>query len=375
METTCNILWVDDTLTDIANWKGILEKYGIRFETTDNATDGLKLSKQSKFDKILVDLQMPNMNGVEFIRELEQRDEKTPITIVSAHLDEPKWKRELKTLDRSYDGIKLFLPIERTDKFNKIIDKIFSNTSKSYNPIDSYEDPTLIPLDKLISLSPELLEKMKEKMLNYKEGLLQEIIKSHDASWIVYCANEVIMLGNVGDEPPDEKTLDKISKDYGLLPILYFRSPIIEEIYWSMIKNSLDYYPTMTVCVSNSDEKVKVTGDFDTGSEATFLDFNSLSSVGLVKKSFFDFTNSGQHLGHNFKYLNKETIISIADETGKEVSLPMRCLFVLDWMRSPFIDINKSRKALIGRDIFKHFKLKLYLDTSKKQTSINHIDG
>ena len=86
-----NILIVDDSHTTRILQKNILTSYGYNVSTATEPVVALDKVKQTQFDLIISDVQMPNMTGFEFIREL-RKDPKyssTPVIVVSS---EPKEK-------------------------------------------------------------------------------------------------------------------------------------------------------------------------------------------------------------------------------------------------------------------------------------------
>ena len=65
------IMLVDDSATVLLSISGILSKAGFQVVTANSAEDGQKkLAAGTKPDLLITDLNMPGMNGIEFIREL-----------------------------------------------------------------------------------------------------------------------------------------------------------------------------------------------------------------------------------------------------------------------------------------------------------------
>ena len=81
------ILYVEDD--EIARENGIeyLENY---FELIYDASDAIKalqLYEKYKPDIIITDIQMPKLNGLEFVKRIRQKDKKTQIIIITAFCD------------------------------------------------------------------------------------------------------------------------------------------------------------------------------------------------------------------------------------------------------------------------------------------------
>jgi CheY-like chemotaxis protein len=79
-------LAIDDDPTSLAIVSTCLEQEGIAVSTADNGADGLRKARGQRFDVIVCDLLMPDIDGFTVIAEL-QDDPKTrsvPILVVTA---------------------------------------------------------------------------------------------------------------------------------------------------------------------------------------------------------------------------------------------------------------------------------------------------
>lgn len=83
-----NILVVEDSFVNVVILKQFLKKWSCQVVTADNGVKGLDLAKQNKFDLILMDLQMPEMDGITCTKEIRALDEiyfkKVPIIALTA---------------------------------------------------------------------------------------------------------------------------------------------------------------------------------------------------------------------------------------------------------------------------------------------------
>jgi PAS domain S-box-containing protein len=80
-----NILVVDDSPDNQALIKAILKHRGASVETASNGREAVDMAMTEKFDVILMDLQMPVMDGYEATRVLRERGYKKPIIALTAH--------------------------------------------------------------------------------------------------------------------------------------------------------------------------------------------------------------------------------------------------------------------------------------------------
>lgn len=96
----CRILAVDDSPTYLEYVAQAFEEDGITIEKTTRADNALKLLKEQSFDCVLVDLIMPNMNGIELcqhILEMRLKDQR-PIVVMmlTAHESKADMKKALE---------------------------------------------------------------------------------------------------------------------------------------------------------------------------------------------------------------------------------------------------------------------------------------
>jgi two-component system, chemotaxis family, chemotaxis protein CheY len=88
-----NILLVDDSRTMRIMQKHALTPLGgVTFFEAPDGVEGMKMmaAHPARFDLILVDWNMPNMNGLEFITKVRETDKKTPIIMVTTEGDKAR---------------------------------------------------------------------------------------------------------------------------------------------------------------------------------------------------------------------------------------------------------------------------------------------
>ena len=81
---TARILVVDDNARARQSMADVLTAAGHEVESSASAVEALRLLDRQSFDVILTDLQMPGMNGLEFIRALESRGCEAQVAMVTA---------------------------------------------------------------------------------------------------------------------------------------------------------------------------------------------------------------------------------------------------------------------------------------------------
>ncbi|MFP4168830.1 MAG: PAS domain S-box protein [Desulfonatronovibrionaceae bacterium] len=73
-----HILVVDDENTTRFYIQSLLEKYGTRVTTADNGEEALDLLSKNSFDCVLMDIQMPVMDGVQTTKKIREMEQNAP---------------------------------------------------------------------------------------------------------------------------------------------------------------------------------------------------------------------------------------------------------------------------------------------------------
>jgi DNA-binding NtrC family response regulator len=75
----------------------LTEKYDAEVSDVDSGREAIKLLKAGdEFDIILLDIMMPDMDGIETYKELRKADATCRVVMMSAHPDSEKWKEAEK---------------------------------------------------------------------------------------------------------------------------------------------------------------------------------------------------------------------------------------------------------------------------------------
>ena len=156
-----NILIVDDTRANLISLEAILEGEDLNVITVSNGNDALKILLKGKIDIILLDVQMPGMNGFE-VAELMRANNKTkdiPIIFITAINKEEEYifkGYELGAVDY------LYKPISNEILRSKV--KVFIKLNEQAKII---EEKTKALEEKIIQL--ELVEKQLNHLIRIDE--------------------------------------------------------------------------------------------------------------------------------------------------------------------------------------------------------------
>jgi two-component system nitrogen regulation response regulator NtrX len=84
-----SVLIVDDESTIRESLRMTLEFEGYRIEEAGNGIEALRIVRERTPDAVLLDLRMPEMDGLETLRQLRERGYEMPVIVVSGHADVP----------------------------------------------------------------------------------------------------------------------------------------------------------------------------------------------------------------------------------------------------------------------------------------------
>jgi len=121
------ILVLDDSSTMLRIITNTLKRLGYKDEEIDtglNGKEGIEAYKKTKPDLILTDWNMPEMNGLEFVKWVRKRDKDTPIVMITTEGGKAEVITALKAGVNNYI-VKPFTPDVLRSKLNEIIENNF----------------------------------------------------------------------------------------------------------------------------------------------------------------------------------------------------------------------------------------------------------
>lgn len=78
------ILCIDDDDQSLGVRKVLLETFGYRVTTSDKAREGLKLFRSRRVDAVVLDYQMPELDGGQLARKMKRARPHVPVLVLSA---------------------------------------------------------------------------------------------------------------------------------------------------------------------------------------------------------------------------------------------------------------------------------------------------
>lgn len=169
-----NVLYVDDDPSACDKLEKILKYYFANVYIANCASEAMEIYKSGKCNLLLVDYDMPVINGAEFIREIRKNDSKIPAIIISSYDDKEKLFNAIDLQLISY-LVKPYDTDELKNVFYKVLEWIESkgllekqlSEGKTY----SFSTKKIYDNGKEIDLSPSEF-KMLEVLLNNENKLV-----------------------------------------------------------------------------------------------------------------------------------------------------------------------------------------------------------
>ena len=117
-----NILMVEDDSTIAFAVKFAVEQEGFNLDIAENLENARKIVNSKEYDLMLLDVMLPDGNGYEFLKQLREHDEDTPVIFLTA-CDTEENIVEVLNMGASDYITKPFRPLELIARINKILHK------------------------------------------------------------------------------------------------------------------------------------------------------------------------------------------------------------------------------------------------------------
>lgn len=139
------ILLVDDNRLNLRVEKEILEKAGLYVDTVQNGQEALFMIKETKYDLILLDVRMPDMNGYELAVKIRENKnyKKTPMVALTADIM-GEVKEKIKEADIDYYLAKPLRP----EKLLHVLNHELEESTQDWSVFDGNALLEMIDYDK-----------------------------------------------------------------------------------------------------------------------------------------------------------------------------------------------------------------------------------
>ncbi len=187
------ILIIDDEKNICSAIKGILTDEGYDCDYSLNYADGYKKLQESKFDVLFLDIWLPDIDGVEGLKEVKRHFPETEVIMISGH---GTIETAVDTIRYgAYDFLEKPLSLERIVMIIKHLDDKMSLMqdlrSSKYKNIKKYD---------LIGVSDEIL-RLKEKIERIATMNSWVLITGENGTGKEHVARLIHMLGKRNDKP------------------------------------------------------------------------------------------------------------------------------------------------------------------------------
>lgn len=234
----------------------------------------------------------------------------------------------------------------------------------------SFDEYLATPLEERHAIQISAYEK-------YSKWIEQEL-ERHQARWILVCGGKVIESSPTLRDYPRREKVRLVGEQYGLMPFVFVRGPMIEESIWTVLPYN-DSYPTLPIIAAAENEKpssLKAKGwlitdaDLDTGSPDVLIDYDRLVEKDIIASQNVDEVHTHSHLERQYHFHILPILIGVMTEAEKIIAGVIEVFCVRDWAKSPLILSNRSRQALVGRNLLYELPLRIELDGRKRITQI-----
>ena len=170
------VLYVEDD--DVARENGVeyLENFFDKVFEASNAVKALQLYEQYKPQIIITDIQMPKINGLEFIKQIRQKDKKTQVIVITAFCNQEYLLKAIELQLVKY----LIKPVNEKDFEEALLLCIKSLEEDISNIVKFDETSYFDTFNKTLVIENELIK------LRAKEILFLELLIKNKNRYVTY---------------------------------------------------------------------------------------------------------------------------------------------------------------------------------------------
>lgn len=113
-------LTIDDSFTVRNLVKMTLEGLGFKVDEASNGKEALSKTETNKYDLVICDINMPVMNGLDFLKEFKKNNRTTPVLMVTTETELAK-KQTAKQYGATGWIVKPFNPNDLTKVVKRVV--------------------------------------------------------------------------------------------------------------------------------------------------------------------------------------------------------------------------------------------------------------
>ncbi|WP_320035109.1 response regulator [Halarcobacter sp.] len=162
------VLIVEDDEIARENAVEYLEEYFSNIYEASNALDALKIYEINKPDIIITDIQMPKLNGLEFVERIRQKDKKVQIIVLTAFCDKEYLLKAVELQLVKY----LVKPINEYE-LNSAIKTSIETLQNDETNIVKLPNGMVFDLFNLVLLNNQEIVKLRTKELEFLKLLIK----------------------------------------------------------------------------------------------------------------------------------------------------------------------------------------------------------
>jgi CheY-like chemotaxis protein len=391
------VLWVDDQIDKLQPYVNALVQRGVDLHTASSCDQAMKKLVAKDFAAVIVDLRMPEKDGIEVIRGVLKHRNTANICVYSSYLYLDEYIKKLRGLSRPILMLDKDFPNVNADDFEErfvapLMDFISNGGKKSVSQQlrdqqgNTPDDPFDVDYNSFVRMS--VLEKKNASDRAYdlaQDTLIKEFQRG--AIWVFLCGdrNTIRASATTLSQVHSAEKMHQFARAQNRAPYQFFKPVLVDDMdAWSDCgeQSSLSNYPTANIELNNQ----KLLVHFDTGAPCTFFSYEELIERRVLRPNDLLFTTSRRGLRkYDCAFLDIEVTLrcQLHDDTQ---TIRLRGQVVRDWLNSPFVrectqqqcvQLGQTirdgkncllRIGLIGRNVLVENALQLILDGKERKT-------
>jgi CheY-like chemotaxis protein len=390
------VLWVDDQIDGLMPYAQALRQEGIDLDTASSCDIAIKKFKSDSHGSVIVDLRMPEKDGLEFIRHVIRVRRNTNICVYSSYLYLDEYIRRLRGLSLPITLIDKDFPNVNADDFRErfilpLVEFVHNGSKKSI--AQQLEEQAAVPddpfeIDYNAFLRMGVLEKKLATDRAYKlaKNLLTREFQ-RGTLWIFLCGDPTTIRASARslEHIQSQETMLSFARAQNRAPFQFFRPVAVDDMeFWPKCGDlaGLNDYPAANIELKNQTLLVH----FDTGAPWTFFSYEELVERQVIRPTDLLFAPCYRGAKkYDAAFLDIEVTLrcQIHDDTR---TIRLRGQVVRDWLNSPFardcteqncIQLGPTirngkncllRIGLIGRNVLVENALQIVLDGKRRRT-------